>query len=68
MSTQTQTLPEQMTETDWDEGLVHVFCDCDENVSMCGAPLTGPIIDHPTDDDCPLCVLIEDDPCPRCGL
>ena len=45
---------------------VHVVCECNEDVALCGVDLTGVGF---TDDevDCPLCALVDEDSCPRCG-
>jgi hypothetical protein len=52
--------------TAWDDDLIHLVC-CDEYLALCGADLThvGWVDDE--EPVCPLCVLADDDTCPRCG-
>jgi len=50
----------------WDDDLVRYVC-CDENLAMCGQDLTGAAFTDDEDHDCPLCVMANEDTCPRCG-
>ena len=50
------------------DDLIHLFCPCDEDVARCGLDLSNlPYAGDDEDGDCPLCILADEDPCPRCG-
>jgi hypothetical protein len=54
--------------TDLDDDLVHLVCDCDEFVALCGEGLEDADWDYDEDANlCPMCLLVEDDTCARCG-
>lgn len=53
-----------------DDDLDHIYCECDENISLCGIDLTGVEEidkDAETPDDCVVCIDLRDRPCQRCG-
>jgi hypothetical protein len=59
---------ESTTDTDWDDDLVHLVCDCDEFWALCGKRLDDEEwIDDEDVTYCPMCVLVEDESCARCG-
>jgi hypothetical protein len=50
-----------------DDEVCHWFC-CQPDLALCGADLTGMAPGGPNDIDCPLCVLVAERPCVRCGV
>jgi len=62
---------EQQAEDD-DDGLCHTYCECDEDIALCGAEVaTAEEVDEfIVPADALLCVVCEDldgRPCQRCG-
>lgn len=59
------------TPVDDDPDVGHYTCQCTDDVSLCGANVTGVPWAHLTNDGIPICVMCADminKPCPRCGL
>jgi hypothetical protein len=56
-------------DSNWDDEMLHYFC-CDPDWALCGESLDGHrVCDCEDDHDviCPMCALIDEDGCPRCG-
>lgn len=50
------------------EDLIHIFCPCDEDVALCGEELGGAFWENaPEEDECVVCIDLQNHPCPRCG-
>lgn len=49
------------------DDLVHVACECSEELSLCGVDLTSEAGDFTDDEMCVVCKDLEPQPCPRCG-
>lgn len=72
MSTLTEENPVIVTEPTFEEGgdsddLVHVACECSEDISLCGCQLTSEAGEFTEDELCVVCKDLEPLPCPRCG-
>lgn len=67
----TQTVIDPVILEDTEEGndLVHAYCDCNENISLCGLDVTDhtEVDDWPEERDCLVCWELEKLPCERCG-
>ena len=52
-----------------DNTLFHIFCECDEDLGLCGLDISDYAISDPLDGDpvCVVCLDLEFVPCPRCG-
>lgn len=52
-----------------DDTLYHIFCECDEDLGLCGLDISDYAISDPLDGDpvCVVCLDLEFVPCPRCG-
>ena len=52
-----------------DDTLYHIFCECDEDLGLCGLDISDCAISDPLGDDpvCVVCLDLEFVPCPRCG-
>lgn len=67
MQTETNVKPSS-SDFDFEEDLVHFYCECDENTALCGTDIT----DDPKDSEeeevnCVVCIDLVEFPCPRCG-
>jgi hypothetical protein len=49
------------------DDLVHVACDCSEEIALCGTELTFGVDEWTDDELCVVCKDLEPLPCPRCG-
>lgn len=50
------------------DDFTHLFCECNDDVARCGLDVSGlPYADDDEEADCPLCIIANEDPCPRCG-
>lgn len=73
MSTLTDDSPIVVTDPTFEEGgdednLVHVACECSDDLALCGAELTMDAGDFTDDEVCVVCHDLEPLPCPRCGM
>ena len=52
-----------------DDTLYHIFCECDEDLGLCGLDISDLVISEPLGDDkvCVVCLDLEFVPCSRCG-
>lgn len=72
MSTLTDDSPIVVTEPTFEEGgdfddLVHICCECSEDLALCGGELGAEAVDFADDEMCVVCLDLEKQPCPRCG-
>ena len=63
-------LQECHQDTDDESDLIHVVCECNDNVAFCGEDMSEVDYVDDTGDtprDCIVCVHLEVMPCERCG-
>lgn len=70
MATSTEPLPVDTDTGDGEDGLSHCYCECDEDIALCGTDVSGHAFDDAIDSEdllCVVCVELEFKTCSRCG-
>lgn len=66
MSVQTQNMMFVVTDHAHAKSYIHMVCECNEDVALCGKDLTGrPFADGSV--ECVVCADLDRQPCPLCG-
>lgn len=65
----TETDEVQSSSSSYVDDICHYYCDCSEDIAMCGESLKGHAYMPDAEDICPMCeaLLEAETPCPRCG-